>query len=319
MAEVTALALPTHVVDDILSDLTRGYRTTREIAKRHKVSVAIVDELRRNGRPAPPPDATKAESGKWTDGLTAEERAECRAWCKANRVKVTASGRIARPIVAQWREATSSNATTDAVEEEAALDAPAAALAGDAVVDAEIQDGDAPIPRCRGAHPDSWHHYGQDACFAGACGCAQFRDAGEPVEDSDPCPTCSGPVRETVGMVCQTCGTDYAKIPHSVTRWAAGVIEDATEPRPDLRDLLRAAVTEVDARLDFAIAHAPDAVEQLITACGEFVEWARTVEGTVRRVDAVESRLRESAETGELTDGDLRSLAEALVKVVGAA
>lgn len=24
-----------------------------------------------------------------------------------------------------------------------------------------------------------------------------------------PCPTCSGPVRETVGMVCQTCGTDY--------------------------------------------------------------------------------------------------------------
>lgn len=25
-----------------------------------------------------------------------------------------------------------------------------------------------------------------------------------------PCPTCSGPIRETVGMVCQTCGTDYA-------------------------------------------------------------------------------------------------------------
>ena len=24
-----------------------------------------------------------------------------------------------------------------------------------------------------------------------------------------PCPTCSGPSRETVGMVCQTCGTDY--------------------------------------------------------------------------------------------------------------
>ena len=24
------------------------------------------------------------------------------------------------------------------------------------------------------------------------------------------CPTCSGPFRETVGMVCQTCGTDYA-------------------------------------------------------------------------------------------------------------
>jgi hypothetical protein len=23
------------------------------------------------------------------------------------------------------------------------------------------------------------------------------------------CPTCSGPSRETVGLVCQTCGTDY--------------------------------------------------------------------------------------------------------------
>jgi hypothetical protein len=28
-----------------------------------------------------------------------------------------------------------------------------------------------------------------------------------------PCPTCSGPVRETVGMVCQTCGTDYSTSP----------------------------------------------------------------------------------------------------------
>jgi hypothetical protein len=27
------------------------------------------------------------------------------------------------------------------------------------------------------------------------------------------CPTCMGPQRETVGMVCQTCGTDYAPEP----------------------------------------------------------------------------------------------------------
>jgi hypothetical protein len=35
---------------------------------------------------------------------------------------------------------------------------------------------------------------------------------GEPFRNQAdaPCPTCSGPVRETVGMVCQTCGTDYA-------------------------------------------------------------------------------------------------------------
>jgi hypothetical protein len=42
--------------------------------------------------------------------------------------------------------------------------------------------------------------------------------SGEPAEDwvkrhpanQEPCPTCSGPIRETVGMVCQTCGRDYA-------------------------------------------------------------------------------------------------------------
>lgn len=28
--------------------------------------------------------------------------------------------------------------------------------------------------------------------------------------DCHSCPTCSGPVRETVGMICQTCGTDYS-------------------------------------------------------------------------------------------------------------
>lgn len=28
-----------------------------------------------------------------------------------------------------------------------------------------------------------------------------------------PCPTCQGPVRETVGMVCQTCGRDYGAPP----------------------------------------------------------------------------------------------------------
>lgn len=26
------------------------------------------------------------------------------------------------------------------------------------------------------------------------------------------CPTCMGPSRETVAMVCQTCGTDYARL-----------------------------------------------------------------------------------------------------------
>lgn len=33
------------------------------------------------------------------------------------------------------------------------------------------------------------------------------------VSGRNECPTCSGPVRETVRMVCQTCGTDYGKEP----------------------------------------------------------------------------------------------------------
>ncbi len=32
--------------------------------------------------------------------------------------------------------------------------------------------------------------------------------ADAPMASPAPCPTCSGPVRETVGMVCQTCGAD---------------------------------------------------------------------------------------------------------------
>lgn len=31
-----------------------------------------------------------------------------------------------------------------------------------------------------------------------------------------PCRTCMGPVRETVGMVCQTCGKDYAASPEII-------------------------------------------------------------------------------------------------------
>jgi hypothetical protein len=29
------------------------------------------------------------------------------------------------------------------------------------------------------------------------------------IDRRTPCPTCSGPIRETTNMVCQTCGTDY--------------------------------------------------------------------------------------------------------------
>jgi hypothetical protein len=37
----------------------------------------------------------------------------------------------------------------------------------------------------------------------------EARGGSIPSRNDGPCPTCSGTVRETVGMVCQTCGTDY--------------------------------------------------------------------------------------------------------------
>lgn len=42
------------------------------------------------------------------------------------------------------------------------------------------------------------------------------------------CPTCSGPIRETVDMVCRTCGTDYASAP-----------QDWAEPAREIVDLMR--------------------------------------------------------------------------------
>lgn len=55
-------------------------------------------------------------------------------------------------------------------------------------------------------------HYGYDAMDGlRRCGCC-----GHPwpcltaqALNGDKCPTCEGPIRETVGLVCQTCGTDY--------------------------------------------------------------------------------------------------------------
>lgn len=38
--------------------------------------------------------------------------------------------------------------------------------------------------------------------------------SGQPIDPwARGCPTCTGPTRETVGMVCQTCGTDYGHTP----------------------------------------------------------------------------------------------------------
>lgn len=44
---------------------------------------------------------------------------------------------------------------------------------------------------------------------------AIFSPIGGPAAVAKPCPTCTGSSRETVGMVCQTCGTDYGPPPLS--------------------------------------------------------------------------------------------------------
>lgn len=45
------------------------------------------------------------------------------------------------------------------------------------------------------------------------------------------CPTCTGPTRETVGLVCQTCGRDYG----DPAPWTGPALDgvDAAESLPD--------------------------------------------------------------------------------------
>jgi hypothetical protein len=40
--------------------------------------------------------------------------------------------------------------------------------------------------------------------------CAMHYSRLASLAEAEPCPTCSPPVRRTVGMVCPTCGKDYA-------------------------------------------------------------------------------------------------------------
>lgn len=63
------------------------------------------------------------------------------------------------------------------------------------------------------------------------------------------CPTCSPPVRRTVGMVCQTCGTDYAPTKTALTgpalavgRILAGTAWDRGVPAGRMADI----ATEID-------------------------------------------------------------------------
>lgn len=66
-----------------------------------------------------------------------------------------------------------------------------------------VLNGNGREPFGEGRKPGKWSvEYEEFLTLDGALNCRE--------QLLKPCPTCSGPTRETVGMVCQTCGTDYA-------------------------------------------------------------------------------------------------------------
>jgi hypothetical protein len=74
-----------------------------------------------------------------------------------------------------------------------------------AVIDARLALAEAIRKACPGPHSYVDHHDG-NTWWCYFCG---YTAAGSRVARPKPCPTCTGPIRETVGMVCQTCGADY--------------------------------------------------------------------------------------------------------------
>lgn len=61
--------------------------------------------------------------------------------------------------------------------------------------------------------------------------------------DATPCPTCSGLFRETVGLVCQTCGTNYGDQGGDVMRDVSdvldGLVDDLASARHMVDDKMR--------------------------------------------------------------------------------
>lgn len=120
-----------------------------------------------------------------------------------------------------------------------------------------------------------------------------------PPEDLRDCPTCTGPSRETKGMVCQTCGTEYGPL----------------APGLDLAALRRINTSRCSRW------HGPDTEPWTLAdwsnaMCGEAGEAANVVK-KVRRIDTGTDR----AEGRFLSDSDerlrlLNALADELADVV---
>lgn len=84
------------------------------------------------------------------------------------------------------------------------------------------------------------------------------------------CPTCSGPVRATVGMVCPTCGTDYARpLPSAVE----GLLTELESLRPGsvLEVTAAGRVPALWARIE-----SPHRVGRWIRLDGDPAAWTRS-------------------------------------------
>lgn len=80
---------------------------------------------------------------------------------------------------------------------------------------ARAEQAEAAITRVRELHGrhDPNCPYGEDCAGAGLClACREEYPCATIRALDGPCPTCRGPIRETVGLVCQTCGTDYGRL-----------------------------------------------------------------------------------------------------------
>lgn len=75
-------------------------------------------------------------------------------------------------------------------------------------------------------------------------------------EHARPCPTCTGPIRETVDMICQSCGTDYGPAPTDPRQPivdAAAAFIDIHDTTDDTQDHSYQQLVEATATLKHAV------------------------------------------------------------------
>lgn len=172
-------------------------------------TAALVDELRRLARwsQAMVPGPRLAEAADVIEQLTAERDRlaasigpveEHARQVEALYNRARSEARAMRPVVEAalaWREEGGFNDGPDFL-----FDPEVALIAAVDTYRAIKSDGTAGHAQSAAAGPESPAVGAEPGeTITGAQRGAQAAD----------CPTCSGPIRETVGMICQTCGTDY--------------------------------------------------------------------------------------------------------------